>query len=59
MVTHEPAAAANCQRVIVLRDGLVAGSFDTRTTDAATHGEGALDAGSLALRAQELARAAR
>ncbi len=51
MVTHEPAAAANCQRVIVLRDGVVAGAFDTTTPQ-----EGKLDAGALALRAQELAR---
>ena len=40
MVTHEPAAAANCQRVIVLRDGVVAGAFDTTTPQ-----EGKLDAG--------------
>ncbi|MFN7886519.1 MAG: ABC transporter ATP-binding protein [Phycisphaerae bacterium] len=54
MVTHEPAAAVHCQRVIVLRDGTVAGAFDT------THStEGRLDAGALALRAQELARPAR
>ena len=51
MVTHEPAAAANCQRVIVLRDGVVAGAFDTTTPQ-----EGKLDAGALALRAPELAR---
>ena len=51
MVTHEPAAAANCQRVIVLRDGVVAGAFDTTTPQ-----EGKLDAGALALRAQERAR---
>ncbi len=51
MVTHEPAAAANCQRVIVLRVGVVAGAFDTTTPQ-----EGKLDAGALALRAQELAR---
>ena len=54
MVTHEPAAAAHCQRVIVLRDGEVAGSFDTHDST-----EGRLDAGALALRAQELARPAR
>ena len=46
MITHEPAAAAHCERVTVLRDGLVAGSFTTEN----------LDAGTLALRAQELAR---
>lgn len=54
MVTHEPAAAAHCQRVIVLRDGTVAGAFDTAGSQ-----EGRLDAGALALRAQELARPAR
>lgn len=51
MVTHEPAAAAHCRRVIVLRDGTVAGEFDTKEA-----GEERLDAGALALRAQELAR---
>lgn len=30
MVTHEPAAAAHCREVFVLRDGVVAGSFETR-----------------------------
>ena len=59
MVTHEPAAAANCERVIVLRDGVVAGEFDTRSDNFESNEEGALDAGTLALRAQELARAAR
>ena len=54
MVTHEPAAAVHCQRVIVLRDGTVAGAFDTNHST-----EGRLDAGALALRAQELARPAR
>ena len=54
MVTHEPAAAAHCRRVIVLRDGAVAGAFDTTTPE-----QGTLDAGSLALRAQELARPTR
>jgi ABC-type lipoprotein export system ATPase subunit len=54
MVTHEPAAAAHCQRVIVLRDGAVAGAFDTTTPE-----QGKLDAGALALRAQELARPTR
>jgi putative ABC transport system ATP-binding protein len=49
MVTHEPAAAANCERVVVLRDGTVAGAFSTEN----------LDAGALALRAQELARPTR
>ncbi len=49
MVTHEPAAAAHCERVTVLRDGMVAGTFPTEN----------LDAGTLALRAQELARPTR
>jgi putative ABC transport system ATP-binding protein len=49
MVTHEPAAAAHCERVTVLRDGVVAGTFATEN----------LDAGTLALRAQELARPTR
>jgi len=48
------AAAAHCRRVIVLRDGEVAGAFDTTTPE-----QGTLDAGSLALRAQELARPTR
>jgi putative ABC transport system ATP-binding protein len=34
MVTHEPAAAAHCQRVILLRDGRVTGSFDVDGIDA-------------------------
>ena len=34
MVTHEPAAAAHCQRVILLRDGQVTGSFDVDGMDA-------------------------
>lgn len=49
MVTHEPTAAVRCAGVTVLRDGLVAGRFET---------EG-LNAGDLAVRAAELARAAR
>ena len=46
MVTHEPAAAANCRRTIVLRDGAVAGEIET---------EG-LDAGAVAARYQERVR---
>jgi putative ABC transport system ATP-binding protein len=53
MVTHEPEAAANCERVIVLRDGRVAGSFDTSDSTGRR-----LDAGALAIRTQELARSA-
>lgn len=48
MVTHEPAAAAYCQRVFVLRDGIVQGQFDT---------EG-LDAAGVATRYQQLVRSA-
>jgi len=46
MVTHEPAAAANCRRTFVLRDGVVAGEIET---------EG-LDAGGVAARYQECVR---
>ena len=46
MVTHEPAAAAHCSRVFVLRDGVVTGTIES---------EG-LDAGSLATRYQQLVR---
>jgi len=35
MVTHEPAAAAHCRRLFVLRDGRVADEFDTEGMDAA------------------------
>ncbi len=48
MVTHEPAAAAHCSRVFVLRDGVVAGQIET---------EG-LDAGAVAARYQQLVRSA-
>ena len=34
MVTHEPAAAAHCRRLFVLRDGRVADQFDTEGMDA-------------------------
>jgi putative ABC transport system ATP-binding protein len=34
MVTHEPAAAAHCRRVIVLGDGVVRGAFDVDGMDA-------------------------
>ena len=34
MVTHEPAAAAYCERVFVLQDGVVTGHFDTEGLDA-------------------------
>ena len=35
MVTHEPAAAAHCRRLFILRDGQVADEFDTEGLDAA------------------------
>ncbi|MAC20104.1 MAG: hypothetical protein CMJ23_10600 [Phycisphaerae bacterium] len=34
MVTHEPAAAAHCRRLFVLRDGRVSDQFDTEGMDA-------------------------
>jgi putative ABC transport system ATP-binding protein len=36
MVTHEPAAAANCRRAYILADGRVKASFDTSGLDAPT-----------------------
>jgi putative ABC transport system ATP-binding protein len=48
MVTHEPAAAAHCERVYVLRDGRMTGEIQT---------EG-LDAAGVASRYQQLVRAA-
>ena len=47
MVTHEPAAAAQCQQVYVLADGRVAGRFDT----------GGMDAAGVATRAAGMVRA--
>jgi putative ABC transport system ATP-binding protein len=44
MVTHEPAAAAHCRHVFVIRDGVVAGGFETK----------GLDAGDLVVRAAGL-----
>ncbi len=35
MVTHEPAAAANCERILVLRDGKMFGQIETEGLDAA------------------------
>lgn len=35
MVTHEPAAAAHCRRVFVIRDGRVQGAFESEGLDAA------------------------
>jgi putative ABC transport system ATP-binding protein len=53
MVTHEPAAAAHCRSVHVLKDGLFAGSFDVDRS------LGSNVASSLALRATELGRTTR
>lgn len=47
MVTHETSAATRCRTVFVLRDGTLAGAFDVD----------GLDAGGVAVRAAELARA--
>ena len=47
VVTHEPASAVQCGRVIVLRDGLVAGTLNSD----------GMERGDLALRAAVLARA--
>lgn len=47
MVTHEPLAALHAQRVVVLRDGLIAGEFAVEKSD---------DAGQLAARYQTMAR---
>lgn len=35
MVTHEPSAAVHCQRIFVLRDGLIENSFDVDADNAA------------------------
>jgi putative ABC transport system ATP-binding protein len=48
MVTHEPSAAANCERAFVVSDGRVVGQIET---------EG-MDAGGVAARYQQLVRAA-
>lgn len=34
MVTHEPAAAANCEKIYVLRDGKITGEIETEGLDA-------------------------
>jgi putative ABC transport system ATP-binding protein len=47
MVTHEPAAAAHADRVVVLRDGQISGEFDP---------EGFADPASLAAHYQTIAR---
>jgi len=48
MVTHEPAAAAHCRRIVILHDGRVTGHIDT---------EG-MDAGRVATEYQRLSRTA-
>lgn len=48
MVTHEPAAAAHCREVFVIRDGVVAGRFETR----------GMHASDLVVRAADIGRAA-
>ena len=60
MVTHEPAAAAHCRAVHVLRDGLLAGSFDVERSPSHPEPGARRDVASeLALRAAELGRAPR
>jgi putative ABC transport system ATP-binding protein len=48
MVTHEPAAAVHCRRVYVMRDGLIAGNFDTEGMDATLLATRAANLGRLA-----------
>lgn len=50
MVTHEPAAAAHCKKVFVLRDGVMASTIDVETEK--------LDAAGVAIRFQQCVRAA-
>ncbi|MFN0134407.1 MAG: ABC transporter ATP-binding protein [Phycisphaerales bacterium] len=52
MVTHEPAAAANCRRVFVLSDGRVTGRIEVGNENEA------LDASGVASRYQQLVRTA-
>lgn len=61
MVTHEPAAAAHCRSVHVLRDGQLAGSFDVDAIRSSNDGGASHRdvASELALRAAELGRAPR
>ena len=55
LVTHEPAAAAHCRVVHVMRDGLLAGSIDVASLDSSHRPVNV--ASELALRAAELGRA--
>ena len=48
MVTHEPAAASHCERVYLIRDGVVSGSIET----------GQMDASDIAVEYQRLSRSA-
>ena len=50
MVTHEPAAAAHCKRVFVVKDGQICGHFDTRENG------GKLDAAGVSARYQQCVR---
>jgi len=52
MVTHEPAAAAHCEKVYIFRDGTIAGDIDVRPTDDSD--EEALDAAGIAARSEQL-----
>lgn len=54
MVTHEPAAAAWCDRVYVLRDGILVGEFPTLSVHEGT--ERKLDAAGVAARYQQYLR---
>ncbi|MEM1329853.1 MAG: ABC transporter ATP-binding protein [Planctomycetota bacterium] len=49
MVTHEPAAAAHCERILVMRDGTIAGEISPRDET-----EGSSDAAGVAARYQQL-----
>ena len=60
MVTHEPAAAAHCERVFVMRDGVIAGTIEVGDASPESQGErkngngGGLDAVGVAARYQQL-----
>lgn len=50
MVTHEPEAASYCERIFVMNDGVIAGTIENPNA----HGEGGMDAGTIATRTQHL-----
>jgi putative ABC transport system ATP-binding protein len=50
MVTHEPEAASYCERILVMNDGVIAGTIENPNA----HGEGGMDAGTIATRTQHL-----